>query len=84
MVAAGTWTPLRHVYPWGKTIERIIGTLAIPRLDGPVIYVASDYGGAHNASLYETISVLYVDLQASSDWQTCFASVESGRTHRLG
>ena len=63
------WSPLRHLYPWGLTIERIIETLAIPRLDGPVIYVSSDYGGAHKTSLYETFSVLYLDLQASSEWE---------------
>jgi hypothetical protein len=62
------WSPLRHLYPWGRTVERIIGTLAIPRLDGPVMYVASDYGGEHGASLYETFSVLYLDVEASSEW----------------
>lgn len=69
MNSENRWAPLRHLYPWGQTIERIIRTLAIPPLDGPVIYVASDYGGAHNASLFETVSVLYLDMQASSEWE---------------
>lgn len=69
LISNKRWSPLRHLYPWGQTIERIIGTLAIPRLDGPVIYVASDYGGTHDTSLYETFSVLYLDMQASSDWE---------------
>lgn len=65
------WRPLANpVYPWARTIERIVATLRIPRLDGPVVYISSDYGGAHKSSLYETFTVLYLDVPASTEWVT--------------
>lgn len=65
------WNRIRRpLYPWVPTVERIVNTLSIPALNGPVIYVASDYGGAHDASLYETISFVYLDMEASSEWET--------------
>lgn len=70
ILPADPWKRIpQPLYPWVPTVERIVNTLSIPALNGPVIYVASDYGGAHNASLYETISVVYLDMEASSDWE---------------
>ena len=55
--------------------------LSIPPLNGPVIYVASDYGGSHDASLYETISIMYLDMEASSEWE---ALRRTARKQHLG
>ncbi len=64
-----SWTPVRHLYPWGHTIERILQSVSLPPLDGPVIYISSDYGGSNECSLYETYSVLYLDLKESKEWE---------------
>jgi len=44
--------------------------IGVPRLYGPMIFIASDYGGAHKTSDYEVISVLYVDAEASGEWES--------------
>lgn len=57
------------LYPWAKTIERIITAEKLPEMNGPTINLVSDYGGEHKASKYKTISVLYLDLHASVEWE---------------
>lgn len=61
------WNPIkRPLYRWVPTIERIVSAEQLPRMDGPVINVFSDYSGAHKASSYNVISVLCIDLAASA------------------
>ena len=57
------------MYPWETTFNKIIATTNVSALNGDTICVFSDYGGDNKESLYETISVLYVDLFASKDWE---------------
>jgi len=41
----------------------------IPNLrDGEVLVVASDYGGQHNTSAYESLSFLFADLNECGEW----------------
>lgn len=39
-------------------------------MSGPFINIASDYGGEHKASNYHTLSAVYLDLSASSEWES--------------
>jgi hypothetical protein len=58
-------TPL---FPWVRTIERIVRAIAPPPMSGPLIFVSSDYGGNGKASSYEVYSILYCDVLASEGW----------------
>ena len=63
------WTDIENVPEgWINTIQRIIKSNKIPYMNGPDIYIASDYSGQHKQSKYELISVLYTDLENSSYW----------------
>jgi hypothetical protein len=45
------------------------GILSLPDLrTGPVILVASDYGGQHNTARYESLSFLFANLEECGDW----------------
>lgn len=57
------------MYGWAISMEKIISKNNLPALRGPVINIFSDYGGQHKASKYETISALYIDLEASQKWE---------------
>ncbi len=57
------------LYPWARTIDRILTAERPPDLSGPTIYVASDYGGCDKNSLYETTAVVCSDLKLSVDWE---------------
>ena len=57
------------IFPWAATVHSIVDSLRIPRICGDLIYIASDYGGAHAPSSYETITVVYADFDASALWE---------------
>lgn len=57
------------MYPWETTFNKIIAAANVSALNGDTICIFSDYGGDNKESLYETISVLYVDIFASKDWE---------------
>jgi hypothetical protein len=65
-------SPWRHLptvlYPWVRTIEKIVRAIQAPEISGPVVYIASDYSGAVKSHLYDVMSVLYLDLKQSSEW----------------
>lgn len=64
------WKPLQTpIYPWTRSFEKIISSYELPTLSGPIIYTVSDYGGSHKTSRYQTISVLFVDLENSRNWE---------------
>lgn len=64
------WKPIpTPLYPWTRSFEKIISSYELPELSGTIIYAASDYGGSHKASKYQTISVLFVDLDNSRNWE---------------
>jgi hypothetical protein len=64
------WTPLRRsIFSWIRTLEKIVCSVQVPLLAGPVIYIASDCGGAHKSCLYDVLSFLYVDMKPSELWE---------------
>ena len=64
------WNPIQTpLYPWTRSFEKIISSYKLPKLSGSIIYAVSDYGGSHETSKYQTISVLFVDLENSRDWE---------------
>lgn len=58
-------TPL---YPWVKTIDRILTVENPPTMSGSTMYIASDYSGTHKSSRYHVSVILCADLEASRDW----------------
>jgi hypothetical protein len=64
------WKPIQTpLYPWTRSFEKIISSYALPDLSGTIIYAVSDYGGSHETSKYQTVSVLFVDLDNSRNWE---------------
>ena len=57
------------LFPWVRTVERIIRAQRPPDLRGPIINIFSDYSGDNKQSPYEVISILYFDLAASMEWE---------------
>jgi hypothetical protein len=45
------------------------GQLRTVEIEGPCLFVASDYGGAHRQSSYEIYSILLSDLKHCDAWQ---------------
>jgi hypothetical protein len=46
-------------------------------VDGPCLFVASDYGGAHRESLYEIYSVLLSDLMYCDAWRRARSAIRA-------
>lgn len=55
-------------YPWMQVLAAKLFPVPFPDLDGPTLCVYSDYGGATKSSRFETIALLFVDLEKSGDW----------------
>lgn len=65
-----SWNELAQPqYRWIPPIEKIISHEKPPALNGPLIYITSDYSGQNKESRYEVISVLYLDLESSKNWE---------------
>jgi hypothetical protein len=63
------WRPIdRPLYPWVRTIEKIMHAIQVPRLSGPTIYISSDYSGAVKHHTFDVISVLYPDMEGLRRW----------------
>jgi hypothetical protein len=70
IITASPWRHLSNpIYPWVRTIEKIVCAIRPPALTGSTLYVASDYSDAVKSHLYDVFSVLYVDLEQSSEWE---------------
>ena len=64
------WRPSTGpVLPWVHTLDKIMGTCDLPSLDGPLIYIASDYSGTQRQSDYLVLSFLIADLYNSGGWE---------------
>ena len=59
-------TPL---FPWVRTVERILASYKLPCLSGPTIALMSDYGGEHRKSSYEVTSILVLDSENTGQWE---------------
>lgn len=70
LIATPEWTRLeKPIYPWVRTLERILISTSPPAMTGPDIYIATDYSGNSKSSLYDVATVLYVDLDRSREWE---------------
>jgi hypothetical protein len=69
-VDSGWTTVTPPIFPWCNTLNRIMRSVAVPPLHGPMVFIASDSAGAHRSSRYEAVCVLYVDAEASRDWES--------------
>lgn len=58
-------TPL---YPWVKTIDRILTVENPPTMNGSTMYIASDYSGINKNNRYHVSVILCADLEASGNW----------------
>jgi hypothetical protein len=56
-------------FQWVPGFERIISSYNLPEFRGKSIYITSDYSGIPNQSKYFTISILYLDIDASKNWE---------------
>ncbi len=64
------WKPIeKPLYGWVRTIERIICSQRPPEMSGPIVNIFSDYSGDSKKSNYHVISVLYLDVHASANWE---------------
>lgn len=64
------WQPLAEpIYPWVRTIDRIMTAERPPDMTGPTLVIASDYGGNDNGSRYATTAIVCADLELSRDWE---------------
>lgn len=70
LIVASPWRPIaRPLYPWVRTIEKILVSIQPLPISGPVVYVASDYSGLVKSHLYDVVSVVYLDVYASRRWE---------------
>ncbi len=56
-------------FSWVQSVFDLISEVNIPYINGPTIYVTSDYSGDHNKSSYQVISFLFSDLENSRLWE---------------
>ncbi len=64
------WKPIQTpIFPWTRSFEKIIASYELPIFSGAIVYIVSDYGGSHEKSKYQTISVLFVDVENSRNWE---------------
>jgi len=63
------------LYPWVKTINRILTVEDPPTISGPTMHIASDYSGTDKRSRYLVTAILCCDMEASSDWEMSRRSI---------
>lgn len=67
------------LFPWAKTIDRIVASERPQAIDGPAIIVATDSGGTDHRSRYRVNVYLCVDVAASAAWERARTAIR--RTH---
>lgn len=71
-----SWKPLIDpLYPWVKTINRILTVEDPPPIFGPTMLIASDYSGTDKKSKYLVTAILCTDMEASSYWELLRRSI---------
>lgn len=65
-----SWRNISHpLYPWVRTMNRILAVEDPPSIIGPTMLIASDYSGIDKKSLYHVTTVLCTDMEASAEWE---------------
>ncbi len=57
------------MFPWMRTIDRILAATRPPTVAGPTLVIASDSGGTNSKSDYRTWVHLCMDMRASERWE---------------
>lgn len=57
------------LYPWVRTMNRILTVESPPSIAGPTMLMASDYSGTDKKSRYHVTTILCTDMEASSRWE---------------
>lgn len=69
-ITSSHWRQIKTpLFPWVRTVERILASYKLPCLSGPTIALMSDYGGEHRKSSYEVISILVLDSENTGQWE---------------
>src|SRR5579872_127462 len=58
----------RLPYRWLVTLAEKLRPLDLPILDGPTLAIYSDYGGNARDSKFNTISLLFIDMERIYEW----------------
>lgn len=58
----------RLPYRWLVTLAEKLRPLDLPILDGPTLAIYSDYGGNARDSRFNTISLLFIDMERIHEW----------------
>ena len=58
----------RLPYRWLVTLAEKLRPLDLPILDGPTLGIYSDYGGNARVSKFNTISLLFIDMERIHEW----------------
>ena len=66
------------IFPWVKTLDRIMTFENPPRTTGPTLMLASDYAGTSGKSRYSVCSVVCADVQRSARWEMARRQVRRG------
>jgi hypothetical protein len=73
-----TWQNIADpLYPWARTINRILKVESPPTISGPTMLLASDYGGIDKKYRYHVSTILCADMEASTRWETLRREVRS-------
>jgi hypothetical protein len=73
-----TWRNIPEpLYPWARTINRILRVEDPPNMSGPTMLLASDYGGIDKKYRYHVSTILCADMEASIGWETLRRDVRS-------
>ena len=65
-------------FSWVKTLNEIMQGFEIPLLEGPLVYIASDYSGSYRGSEYFVITILMADLYNSQPWERYRREIRDG------
>ena len=56
-------------FPWVKTLDNIMQKSDMPRCDGSLLLLASDYSGFEKGSNFTALSFIVADLYNSNEWE---------------
>jgi hypothetical protein len=65
-----TWSEVSDpLYPWVRTINRILNVEIPPSISGPTMLLASDYSGTNKKSRYLVTTIVCSDMEGSANWE---------------
>lgn len=65
-----SWSPLPDpLFPWVRTLDRVLGTADVPVVGGPSLAIYSDYCGESKASGYRVFVLLCFGAEEAVPWE---------------